>query len=112
MAQTLADLAAIGPERLVVIARELSKLHEELLRGTAAELALAEREWQGEITIVLGPGEAAPGPKLDEGEIDARIDALLAQGLGAKDVARSLATETGRPQRELYARVHARKEKG
>lgn len=108
IAETLAELAKAAPSRRAMVARELTKLHEELLRGTLAELAAlaASREWLGEITVVLGPApprEEAAGPTEDE--IDARIDAGLAAGRRAKDVAEQLALETGRPRRELYARV-------
>ncbi len=108
IAETLADLAKSAPTRRAVVTRELTKLHEEILRGTLAELAdrAASREWLGEITIVLGPAPAeaeAAGPS--DAEIDARIDAETAAGRRAKDVAEQLALETGRPRRELYARV-------
>lgn len=52
----LTDLAALAPEARVVVARELTKLHEELVRGSAAELAAryAEKAPKGEVTIVIG----------------------------------------------------------
>ncbi|HEV8228676.1 MAG TPA: 16S rRNA (cytidine(1402)-2'-O)-methyltransferase [Candidatus Limnocylindria bacterium] len=58
VADLLADLAAVAPTARVVIARELTKLHEELVRGTAADLAsrFAEKAPKGEVTIVLAPG--------------------------------------------------------
>ena len=51
----LADLAAIAPDARVVVARELTKLHEELVRGTAVELAprYAEKAPKGEVTVVI-----------------------------------------------------------
>jgi 16S rRNA (cytidine1402-2'-O)-methyltransferase len=57
LADLLADLAAIAPAARVVVARELTKLHEELVRGTAAELAprYAEHPAKGEVTVVVGP---------------------------------------------------------
>ncbi len=53
----LADLAAVAPEARVVVARELTKLHEEFVRGSAAELALryAEKAPKGEVTVVIAP---------------------------------------------------------
>jgi 16S rRNA (cytidine1402-2'-O)-methyltransferase len=53
----LADLAAIAPDSRVVVAREMTKLHEELVRGTAAELAqrYAENAPKGEVTVVISP---------------------------------------------------------
>ncbi|MBM4357262.1 MAG: 16S rRNA (cytidine(1402)-2'-O)-methyltransferase [Deltaproteobacteria bacterium] len=98
---TLAELAAQMPDRDAVVARELTKLHEELVRGTLAELA-ARTAWRGELTIVLGPYVAASRVQED---VDARIDALLAAGGRAKDVAKVLAEETKLSVRELYQRI-------
>jgi 16S rRNA (cytidine1402-2'-O)-methyltransferase len=107
---TLAELAQIMPGRRAAVFRELTKLHEEISRGTLAALAegAAGREWLGEVTIVLGPAEpsAAPAGVLpSDDELDRRIDAELAAGRRAKQIAEQLALETGRPRRELYGRV-------
>lgn len=58
VADLLADLAAVAPEARVVVAREMTKLHEELIRGSAAELAarFAEKQIKGEVTIVFSAG--------------------------------------------------------
>ena len=57
VADLLADLAAVAPAAPVVVARELTKMHEELVRGPAAELAerFAERPARGEVTVVFAP---------------------------------------------------------
>src|SRR5206468_3658752 len=57
VADLLADLAAIAPEARVVVARELTKLHEELVRGSAAELAarFEKTPAKGEVTVVIAP---------------------------------------------------------
>ena len=110
IAETLGDLARVMPSRPAMVARELTKLHEELCRGTLADLAAAaDREWLGEITLVLGPAPAEPAPAIDAEELDRRIDLGLAQGRRAKDLAEELALETGRPRREVYARIVARR---
>lgn len=109
-ADTLAELAQAMPDRDVVVARELTKLHEEAVRGTLAELAASpERTWLGEITLVLGPAKARSGPGMSDEAIDARIDEELALGRRAKDVAEAIAIESGRPKREIYGRVVARR---
>ena len=97
---TLALLAARTPDRRVAVCRELTKLHEEIARGTATELA--ERfatAPKGEIALVLEPVAA-------EGAAPATIEAALAElrerGLGAKDAARLVAGLTGRSARDLY----------
>jgi 16S rRNA (cytidine1402-2'-O)-methyltransferase len=60
VADLLADLAAVAPATPVVVARELTKLHEELVRGTASDLAarFAEKAPKGEVTIVFAPADA------------------------------------------------------
>ncbi|MCI5779693.1 MAG: 16S rRNA (cytidine(1402)-2'-O)-methyltransferase [Lentisphaeria bacterium] len=51
IARTLAELSAIAPDARTAVIREATKLHEEILRGTAAELAALKREWKGEIVV-------------------------------------------------------------
>jgi 16S rRNA (cytidine1402-2'-O)-methyltransferase len=109
LGQTLGELALAMPERRAVVARELTKIHEEAVRGTLTQLATVEREWLGEITLVLGPHVARREAALADDEIDRRIDAELARGRRAKDVADQLALETGSSKRDLYARVIARR---
>jgi 16S rRNA (cytidine1402-2'-O)-methyltransferase len=110
IAETLGDLARAMPDRRAVVARELTKAHEELLRGTLAALASAsDREWLGEITVVLGPAVARVDPGPSDEDVDRRIDEGLALGRRAKDLAEELALETGRARRELYARIVGRR---
>ena len=99
--RTFADLAAaLGGERRACLARELTKLHEELVRGPLAELAAryADTPPRGECTIVVEGGAESP-PAVD---VEARVRELLAAGLGPRDVAARLALETGKPRRTLY----------
>src|SRR5262249_34859900 len=75
IAEPRADLARIMPGRAAMVARELTKVHEEILRGTLADLAAqAGREWMGEITVVLGPAVTPAGPALSDEDLDRRID--------------------------------------
>jgi len=57
VADLLADLAAVAPAAKVAVARELSKMHEEIVRGSADELAarFAKSPTKGEVTVVVGP---------------------------------------------------------
>ena len=59
----LADVAAVAADARVVVARELTKVHEELVRGTATELAAryASERAKGEITVVIAPADRARG---------------------------------------------------
>ena len=108
---TLKELAALQPERPAVVARELTKIHEEFTRGSLAELALLDREWLGEVVLVLGPHEPPARGASDE-EVDRWIDEALGRGASAKDAAQQVAARSGRPRREVYARVLARRVQG
>jgi 16S rRNA (cytidine1402-2'-O)-methyltransferase len=111
IAETLADLARAMPERAAVVARELTKVHEELVRGTLTELSTreAEREWLGEITVVLGPAVEAAATRMSDEELDRRIAEGAARGRRAKDLAEELSLETGLTRREIYGRIVARR---
>ena len=98
---TLADLAAsCGAERLGAVARELTKLHEEVVRGTLAELAAAYAEpTKGEIVVVLAP--APPVPPTDA-QISAELEAELAGGASARDAAAAVAQRLGVKRNRVY----------
>ena len=88
-------------------------MHEELARGTLAELAARFAEGaRGEVTIVVqGAGEdASATAEAPEATIAERIAALAADGLRAKEIAAALAREFGLPRRAAYARVVAQLE--
>ena len=107
---TLADIAAIMPGRAVAVTRELTKLHEEILRGAAAEIAsaLAAREAvKGEITLVIGP--PADAQMHDEAAIDRELIAASSE-LAPSAAAALVARRTGLPKKDLYARLLALKE--
>jgi 16S rRNA (cytidine1402-2'-O)-methyltransferase len=103
----LSDLEAVAPDARLFVVRELSKLHEQQLAGTPAEIrAQLELPVRGEIAFAIeayAPAEpSAPVP-------DAEIDALLARGYGVGEVAKTLAGQGRGNRRELYARAAARK---
>jgi 16S rRNA (cytidine1402-2'-O)-methyltransferase len=107
---TLADLSAVlGKDRPACLARELTKTHEEFVRGTLAELAsrYANERPLGEVTLVVGGASAQDreGDGQSDEEVRARARALLASGLSARDAADALASEIGRPRRETYRLV-------
>jgi 16S rRNA (cytidine1402-2'-O)-methyltransferase len=107
---TLQDLADATPDRLVCVARELTKVHEEIVRATCAELAADRREWRGEIAIVLGThAPAERQTRIDDAALDVRIDEALGRGEHVRSVAERLAAWSGRAKREIYERVVSRK---
>jgi 16S rRNA (cytidine1402-2'-O)-methyltransferase len=103
MRETLAALARSMPDRSIVVGRELTKVHEEVLAGPAHELATreAEREWLGEIAVAIGPRSEEREVTSREAII-ARVDAELGRGKSVKDVAAMVALETGASKREVY----------
>jgi 16S rRNA (cytidine1402-2'-O)-methyltransferase len=110
--ETLEELAFVSPQRSCAVARELTKLHEEIVRGTLTELAADTREWKGEVVLVLGAhATESRETEVDDAQLDARIDAGLAEGLHAKTLAERLSAFSGRPKREVYERVVMRKSK-
>lgn len=105
LAETLAELAGQQPDRRAVVCRELTKMHEELARGTLTELAKRfAGEVRGELTIVLGPVDAAP-VTADARAVDQAITRVLAAGLSARDAATAVAAALDLPKREIYQRV-------
>jgi 16S rRNA (cytidine1402-2'-O)-methyltransferase len=112
IAATLRDFAErLEPERELAVCRELTKLHEEVARGTASELAERFGEGaRGEITLVVA-GRRGSGPVTpDDPEVlEARIVALLAEGSSTRDVVQALLPETSLSKHDLYTRVQARK---
>jgi 16S rRNA (cytidine1402-2'-O)-methyltransferase len=111
LSATLAELAErLAPDRPLSVCRELTKVHEQVVRGSAGELAARFAEGtRGEVTVVVGAGEvAAPRTAADPArELEPRIAELLARGQSPRDVARGLARELGLSRREVYARVQA-----
>jgi 16S rRNA (cytidine1402-2'-O)-methyltransferase len=103
---TLADLAAaLGGERRACVARELTKPHEELVRDTLAALTARYETDRplGEVTLVVeGAASDAPAEDLDDAEVVARAQILIADGQSTRDAARALAELTGRSRREIY----------
>ncbi|MBI5531979.1 MAG: 16S rRNA (cytidine(1402)-2'-O)-methyltransferase [Deltaproteobacteria bacterium] len=109
MEALLGDLGAAMAAREIVVAREVSKLHEEIVRSTLGELAQSRREWLGEITIVLGAWEPSPQDAPTEEDIDRRIDEELAAGVHTRTASEKIAAWCGKGRREIYARVLERK---
>ncbi len=101
LAASLADLAThFGSDRRVVVARELTKLHEEVRRGTATELAAWAAEGvRGEIVIVV---DGAPERVVELGAGVQQVLLLQADGVRLKEAATQVAVETGLSRRELY----------
>jgi len=99
---TLELLAEIDPQRPAAVCRELTKLHEEVARGSAAELAARYRRGavRGEVTLVVGAASAAGGVAREEAL--AAVRELVAAGARARPAAAAVARLTGVGANELY----------
>ena len=104
---TLASIAEVMPGREAAMARELTKLHEEVVRGEVGGLALqmADRELKGEVVLLVGPparNAAGEGSRPDAIELRAQVDALVAAGSSRKDAVRAVSERTGLPRNDVY----------
>jgi 16S rRNA (cytidine1402-2'-O)-methyltransferase len=104
VAATLAEVAVADPLRSVSVVRELTKLHEEVWRGSLADAAttFAAREVRGEVVLVIG-GAPPPSPAGEE-EVDAAVRAALGDdpSAGPRQVADRVAASLGVPRRRAY----------
>ena len=107
VASTLRDLAALAPSRPVALCRELTKVHEEILTGTLADLAALEREWLGEVTLVVAAGHPEVEEQPSVEQLDAEILLRIEKGTHPRDLATELARRLGIARRDAYQRVLA-----
>lgn len=103
LAETLAAMAdAFGVDRAAAVCRELTKTHEEVRRGTLADLTMwaSDHPVRGEVTVVIGGAPAATG---DLTAAVADVAELVERGMRLKEACRHVGARTGVPVRELYA---------
>lgn len=104
--RTLDDLIEVcGPERRVAVARELTKLHEEVSRGSLAEVRSNLGEPRGEYTIVLAGSSRTES--WTDSEVDELLRAEIGRGASTRDAAAAVAELTGMGRKELYSRALA-----
>jgi 16S rRNA (cytidine1402-2'-O)-methyltransferase len=106
LAAALADMAAALGDRPAAVARELTKLHEEVRRGALGELAAhyaAAGPPRGELVVVVGPPEKPTAAASADAVEGALRSALAAMSL--KDASAAVAAATGLPRRDVYARA-------
>jgi 16S rRNA (cytidine1402-2'-O)-methyltransferase len=108
--ETLSDVEKILGPRPAVVARELTKLHEEFLRGTPTEVrAVLESRpsVKGEITLLIGK-PAAPGPETTS--VDEAVDAHIQSGMSRMDAIKEVARKRGLSKRDVYRQTQIEKE--
>jgi 16S rRNA (cytidine1402-2'-O)-methyltransferase len=108
-ATTLADLATAFPGRLAALARELTKLHEEVVRGSIETLAaqIGQREsLKGEVVLLVGPPLVGTGPTHADDDIASRVAALVAGGMSRSAAVRQVASDLGVSKSLVYEIAH------
>jgi 16S rRNA (cytidine1402-2'-O)-methyltransferase len=102
VAALVEDARDVLGDRRAAIARELTKMHQEVMRGRLSELAarIAETEVRGEVVVVIEG--ARPSEIRDLDELGDRVEALTAEGLPRREAAARVAEESGASKRELY----------
>lgn len=110
---TLLDMENIFGERSIVIGRELTKMHEEVLRGSVHEVRaqLQSRDIKGEVVLLVS-GAKEQTHNMDKTSLTADIQALRDQGLTLKEIAHAISERCGVPKREIYALGVQLKEQG
>jgi 16S rRNA (cytidine1402-2'-O)-methyltransferase len=108
LADALGDMAETLGDRPAAVAREITKLYEEVRRGSLRELGShysAAGPPRGEVVVVVGPPPAAP-PAVTEDALDAQLEAALIS-MSLKDASAAVAAATGLKRRDVYARALA-----
>jgi len=111
---TLADIADVLGPRPVVLARELTKIHQEFLRGTASQIRetlAARRGVKGEITLLIGRAVVEPlgrsEPCSDADQLRREVEAAMRSGLDRTQALKAVARRHGLSKRELYRLVQS-----
>jgi len=107
VASSLSVLAALDPERPVAVCRELTKIHEEVVRGPAAEVAAryADAPPRGEVALVVGPAPAVASSERDLGPAVVAVRELVDAGARPRVAARVVAELSGTSANVLYRQL-------
>jgi 16S rRNA (cytidine1402-2'-O)-methyltransferase len=103
---TLRELAELDPARPAALCRELTKVHEEVIHATLGELAELDRDWLGEVTLVVGERSGEAKARTPEpADVDREIKGRLARGVHPRDLSIELARKLGIARRAAYERI-------
>lgn len=103
--ETVSDAAEILGDRVAAIARELTKLHEEFMRGTLSDLGrrLTEREPRGEMTLVIAPAGDDNLERVETGSLGAQVERLVGErGIARNEALKEVARSRGISKKEAY----------
>ena len=108
-AATLLALATALPGRRAVLARELTKLHEEVVRGPIADVAeqIGARDvLKGEVVLLVGPPPAPVREEVDADEVRSYVERFIGDGVSRSEAVKRVARELGLPKSEVYRIAH------
>lgn len=98
--------------RQCCLAREITKMHEEFLRGTIEEVIAALDEVRGEMVVVISGDPAAEQPMYSFEDVRRMAEEAISSGMSAKDAVKEITEKTGLPKNQVYDLVHHRDEAG
>jgi 16S rRNA (cytidine1402-2'-O)-methyltransferase len=100
--ETLRDLAELAPGRQMLVTREMTKVHEEVLRGNAKEVlqAFGDKKPKGELVIIMAPGGEGEAPPLST--LAGEVAGMRDEGLATRDAVKAVAQRHGVSQRAVY----------
>ncbi len=104
LARALADIREALGDRRIAVCRELTKMHEEVFRGTVSDAIAHFAEPRGEFTLVIeGVSETAPSQAEAAPDVARTLARLKGEGVSARDAIAAVGESAGAPRRELYA---------
>lgn len=101
IAASLKDILSVFGDRRIAVCREITKLHEEIFRGTVSEAINHSKQPRGEFTLVIQGRLESPKPEMSK-DIEQRLTKVRNSGIPAKVAIAELVKETGLPRKELY----------
>ncbi len=104
--KTLQILLEVFGDRKCTLARELTKLHEEFLRGTISEILEVVSELKGEMVIVLEGNTMDPSETISDEELLKKVDSYVEQGMKTSMAIKEVSKETGVSKNRVYELVH------
>ena len=112
IARTIRNMLDIFGDRRVCIAREMTKLHEEFLRGTLQEMVEETDGLKGEMVIVVEGNRDEPEKDVDMGHILRMVREAMECGMTKSEAVKEVAKKTGVPKNRIYDLVHGKQEGG
>lgn len=104
--KTLQKILAELGDRKAVLAREITKIHEEILRGSLSELIEVVDDLKGEMVVVVEGLQTERNPEIDLIEIQNLIQSSMDAGLSASDAIKAISKQTGIPKNTIYQHFH------